>query len=546
MQIQAGLPARVCRVSLASNTMNLRTRVSTALCILAVMPMVATAKLPSINDALTLPVLPTLPSLPQNGAIIPGKYIVMLKDGSISPSKLTANYRLDAAEVFSSIRGLASALTAAQVSQLRKDPAVAFVEPDYVVTAYAQDIPTGVRRIGTLLNTDAKINGIDERTNADVAVIDTGIDLDHPDLNVVANVNMIKSTRTGDDDNGHGSHVAGTIGALDNSIGVVGVAPGVRLWAVKVLDSRGSGSMSDIVEGIDYVTRNASSIEVANMSLGCDCTSTALNEAIKRSVQAGVVYVVAAGNDNENAAGFSPANHPDVISVSAVADFNGLPGGGAASTCRSGKDDALASFSNYGAVVDIAAPGVCIRSTYKNGGYSDLSGTSMAAPHVAGAAALYIARTVKPTNAAGVAAVKNALIAQAIAQSAVGGFSGDKDNIPEPLLTVTPSASSSSSSVSSAQSSAALTESSASSDSSMEESSSATSSDSSESSTASSAPSSASSVSSASSASSSISSTSSIRSSSVPSSQSSSRSSARSSSSSSLPIPWPFPWPWRS
>lgn len=538
--------------------MKLFKRVCAGLCTLGVVPMVAMAQLPSFPSvpselsAPSLPSLPSLPPLPSSGAVIPGKYIVLLKDG-VSPAKLSTSYRLDSADLFTSIRGLSSALTAAQVTQLRKDPNVALVEPDYVVTAFAQDTPTGVRRIGDLLNTDAKIDGTDERINADVAVIDTGIDLDHPDLNVVANVNMIKSTRTGDDDNGHGSHVAGTIGALDNMIGVVGVAPGVRLWAVKVLNSRGSGSMSDIVKGIDYVTKNASQIEVANMSLGCDCTSTALNEAIKRSVQAGVVYVVAAGNDNENAAGFSPANHPDVISVSAVADFNGLPGGGAASTCRSGTDDTLASFSNYGAVVDIAAPGVCIRSTYKNGGYSDLSGTSMASPHVAGAAALYIARNGKPANAVGVAAVKTALLTQAIAQSAAGGFKGDKDSIPEPLLYVATSSSSSSSSISSIPSTSSISSAGSETSNASSESSTSSFADSSvESSTSSSSQIASSSDSSVSSASSSIPSTSSISSISSTSStsslrpSSSSQSSARSSSSSSFPFPWPFPWPWRS
>src|SRR5262249_11965904 len=136
---------------------------------------------------------------------------------------------------------------------------------------------------------------------------------------------------------------------------------------------------------------NADAIEVANMSLGCECTSSALNTAITKSVAAGVTYVVAAGNSDKDAATFSPANHPDVITVSALADFNGKSGGGAPPTCRIDQDDTLADFSNWGADIAVAAPGVCITSTWLKSGYKTISGTSMAAPHVAGAAALLAA-----------------------------------------------------------------------------------------------------------------------------------------------------------
>ena len=168
------------------------------------------------------------------------------------------------------------------------------------------------------------------------------------------------------------------------------MAPGARLWAVKVLNDQGSGYMSWIVAGIDYVTKNASAIEVANMSLGCECTSAALDTALTNSTNAGVVYVVAAGNSTKDASTFSPANHPRVITTSAVADFDGKAGGVGAATCRADEDDTLANFSNFGSTVDIAAPGVCIRSTWNNGGYNTISGTSMASPHAAGAAALYV------------------------------------------------------------------------------------------------------------------------------------------------------------
>lgn len=269
----------------------------------------------------------------------------------------------------------------------------------------------------------------------DIAVIDTGVSRTHPDLRLFNSVNF-SSDVSADDLNGHGSHVAGTAAAKDTTAGVVGVAPGARIWSVKVLNRQGSGYMSDIIKGIDFVTAHAGEIEVANMSLGCQCTSPALDTAIKRSVAAGVVYVVAAGNAGKDAATFSPANNPDVITVSAIADFNGLPGGGAKSTCRSDVDDTFADFSNYGADIDIAAPGVCIYSTWKNTGFSTISGTSMASPHVAGAVALYLLNHPKPRNAADVAALRSAIIAAGSDQSGSNGFTGDRDSYREPLLNV--------------------------------------------------------------------------------------------------------------
>jgi subtilisin family serine protease len=179
---------------------------------------------------------------------------------------------------------------------------------------------------------------------------------------------------------------------------------------VKVLSSSGSGSMSQIVAGLDWVAANSARIDVVNMSLGGVGTSSALNNAVQNLVNRGVTVVVAAGNSNRDARVIAPANATDVITVSALADYNGRAGGGATATCRNaGADDSTASFSNYGTVVEIAAPGVCINSTRRGGGTTVMSGTSMASPHVAGAAAILASRS-RPTNRAGVQALSQTLI----------------------------------------------------------------------------------------------------------------------------------------
>lgn len=361
------------------------------------------------------------------------RYIVVLQDG-VSPGDVAARYGAVPDVAYRhALTGFSARLTSSQAAALRADPRVAIVEEDQVVTiAGGHEVPTGVQRIFADDNPNIGIDGADDlRIDVDVAVIDTGISLSHPDLNVFRSTNCSGGSffkqscgSGGDDDNGHGSHVAGTIGALDNDFGVVGVAPGARLWAVKVLDKNGSGYMSWIVAGIDYVTANAASIEVANMSLGCQCTSSALNTAISNSVAAGVVYVVAAGNDAQDASTFSPANHSDVIAVSALADFNGQPGGGAAPTCRADVDDTLANFSNYGSTVDIIAPGVCILSTVP-GGYATYSGTSMASPHVAGAAAL-LTSVNKPANRTDALNVRSTL-------AGAGNFEWTEDRATDPV-----------------------------------------------------------------------------------------------------------------
>ncbi len=339
------------------------------------------------------------------------------------------------------LKGMSALVPEGRLEALKHDPRVAYVEQDREQSINVQSMPTGIQRIFADINPEISINGVDDyRVDVDVAVIDTGVDFQHPDLNVVGGVNCYNwfpftasCKAGGDDDHYHGTHVAGTIGALDNGIGVVGVAPGARIWAVKVLSSSGSGYESQIVAGIDWVAANAATIEVANMSLGGSGFSQAEYDAIQGAVNAGVAFAVAAGNDDADANNYSPGGFDNVLSVSALSDFDGIPGALGSPTCRTDQDDTLADFSNWGPEIDIAAPGVCILSTYplEQGEYGTISGTSMASPHAAGALAL-LASASNPNNATDVYNLYNQ-----IKSSGNYNWTDDSgDGIQEPLLDV--------------------------------------------------------------------------------------------------------------
>jgi subtilisin len=340
------------------------------------------------------------------------------------------------------LKGFAIEVAQQAEGGIRRDRRVESVERDQLFsTMVDQVVPTGVIRTFASTNTNIDIDGADDtRVDVDIAVIDTGLDSDHPDLNIVGGTDCTgggpfssKCTDgTFEDGNGHGTHVGGSAAALDNGLGVVGIAPGARLHGVKVLGNNGSGYTSWIIAGIDWVTARAGTIEVANMSLGCECSSDAQDKAIANSVAAGVVYAVAAGNSDKDAETFSPANHPDVITVSALADFDGAVGGLAAPTCRADEDDTLANFSNFGALVEVAAPGVCILSTWPGGGTNTISGTSMASPHVAGAAGLLASGANDPTNKDDVDTIR----ATVMSTGNLDWADDSGDGIQEPLLDV--------------------------------------------------------------------------------------------------------------
>lgn len=303
---------------------------------------------------------------------------------------------------------------------------------------FNETLPDSIKRTFSIEElSKAKSNDSGKKdVDVDIAILDTGIDLDHPDLNVYRNVSFVPGVASGDDDNGHGSHVAGIAAAKDNGIGVIGAAPGARLWSVKVCDGAGECKISNMIKGVEYITQHADEIDVVNISVETPF-SPALNRAVSASIKAGVTYVVAAGNYGKDASSTSPASNPDAITVSAIADSDGKCGGiGPKIGGGNSTDDSFASFSNFGSSVTIAAPGVSILSTYLNGKYAVDSGTSMAAPAVTGAAALVKAHSpeLSPKD------VKAALLGEGSTPltpcqgGPQGYFTGDPDQYKEPLL----------------------------------------------------------------------------------------------------------------
>jgi subtilisin family serine protease len=292
--------------------------------------------------------------------------------------RLERLYGFKSTHVYShAIKGFATTLTADQIERLSSDSTIDYIEDDRDVVADAEVIPWGVDHVG------ARGAGSSDSAKAALAgvnvyVIDSGI-ASHRDLNLVRHLNFAGGSNT--DCSGHGTHVAGTIGANDNAGDVVGVAPGVRLTGIKVLGCDGRGSTSSLIKAVDWVTANAVKPAVANISMGSPA-SRSVDAAVQRSARSNVLYAVAAGNDADPACTRSPAR----AGYQADGDANGV-----ITTASVDRNDREAASSNYGRCVDVWAPGVQILSTRAGGGTTTKSGTSMAAPHVAGIAALYMA-----------------------------------------------------------------------------------------------------------------------------------------------------------
>lgn len=344
----------------------------------------------------------------ENSKVIPGQYIIVMKETDATSartlSSATFNSREEKAAAYDILRqkvakevgdvmrshgieeenmrylysasfpGFAANLSDENLQALKDDDRIAYIEADQVVNieqAEEKSSETGARAMAQTTPWGIQTVGYGNYSGGSrwAWVLDTGIDLDHPDLNVSTSWSKTYVGGTADDQNGHGTHVAGTIAAKNNTIGVVGVAAGATVVSVRVLDANGSGSISGIVAGVDYVKASAYANDVANMSLGGGASSS-LDNAVKNAAAAGIYFALAAGNESQNANNVSPArvNGSRILTVSAH-----------------DRNDYFASFSNYAnPPIDVCAPGVDVYSTWLGGGYKTISGTSMATPHIAG------------------------------------------------------------------------------------------------------------------------------------------------------------------
>lgn len=348
-------------------------------------------------------------STPRNGRVIAGEYILIYRcegaKSGVSAGRLASRSaellrRHGIAQPFVVTawegvqNGFLCRLTSKQADALRNDAEIALVEPDRIVSIASciTVVDTSTMAWGT------RRTGYGDGTGKTVWIIDSGIDASHPDLTVDLAYSrcFIQDQTSFEDQNGHGTHVAGIVGAKNNEEGIVGVASGANLVALKVLGQLGEGRISAVLRALGYVSQHAHRGEVVNMSLVSDTISQALDQAVTDIANRGILFAIAAGNKAQKASLISPSrvNHPNVFTVSAMDDT-----------------DTWASFSNFGNdAVDVAAPGVMILSTTLGGHYAFMSGTSLATPHVAGL--LLLDGRIKATS---------------------GTVKGDPDGIPDPI-----------------------------------------------------------------------------------------------------------------
>jgi subtilisin family serine protease len=312
-----------------------------------------------------------------SATVVRGSYVVVLKGSATSATSLARKYGGSVKSVYTAaLQGFATTMSEAQARRLAADPAVDHVQADQVLSIDTTQVDPpswGLDRIDQRnLPESGSYTYTMTASNVHAYIIDTGIRITHQTFGgrAVASFDAVTPGGTANDCNGHGTHVAGTVGGSQ-----YGVAKGVQLHAVRVLNCAGSGTTTGVIAGIDWVTANRIMPAVANMSLGGGIDST-LDAAVRRSIAAGVTYAIASGNSTgQNACNFSPARVTEAITVNATT-----------------KTDARASFSNIGPCTDIFAPGVGITSSWNTSdtATNTISGTSMATPHVAGAAALYL------------------------------------------------------------------------------------------------------------------------------------------------------------
>ena len=335
---------------------------------------------------------------PAKAADPPDRYVVVLKGSASDPGRaaegMARRYGLGVGFVYGhALDGFSAVIPDGRLGAVRADERVERMEPDKTYHATTQTLPWGINKIDADASSTKAGNGSGYVSNVNAYVIDSGI-YGHTDLDVARNLNL-----TGDGKNtdcyGHGTHLAGIIAAKDNAKAVVGVAPGAPLTGVKVLGCDGSGTLTTILKGVDWVTANAKKPAIANMSLSGPASQT-LDDAVKKSASSGVFYSIAAGNDGADACNYSPAR-------AGAGTNNGI-----ATTAATDKYDREYSSnygsSNYGSCVDVWAPSVGILSTQKGGGTARMTGTSQAAAHVGGGGALYLSSHPKagPSSVEGV------------------------------------------------------------------------------------------------------------------------------------------------